>query len=149
MWYLFEIHGFHSMIHALDHFRHASCHLPHRDGCLYTRTDGIDAGRQTEEIQAFVLLADGILSIDFGDIGMILLDGLPRGEEGQLPRGFIYTLRCRHRELKRVYLLQLVALGLLIFPSFRGLPVELFRSELQRMSLDVILIAEAGFRQRQ
>ena len=37
---------------------------------------GIDAGAKAEEVEFLVLLADGVLSVDFGDVGVTLGDRL-------------------------------------------------------------------------
>lgn len=77
--YFFEIHGLHGAVHALDHARHAACDLPHRDGGLHPARDGVDARAQAQEVELLVLLADGVLGVDLGDVWMVLLDGLVLG----------------------------------------------------------------------
>ncbi len=74
--HLFQIHGLHRRIHALDYTGHAARHLPHGDGRLHPAADGIDSAGQAEEVEPFVLLADGVLGVDFGDVAVVLLDGL-------------------------------------------------------------------------
>ncbi len=79
---LFEIHRLHSLIHALDDVGHAARDLPHRDGRLDPTADGVDARREPQQIQSFVLLPDRVLRVDLGDVGVVLLDGL---DISQLP----------------------------------------------------------------
>lgn len=74
--YLLQIHGLHCGIHSLDYIRHTARHLAHGYGGLYSAADCIDSGAETKEIEAFVLLADGILGVDSGDVGVVLLDRL-------------------------------------------------------------------------
>lgn len=75
--YLFQIHALHSRVHPPYHIRHTARDLAHRDGGLDARADGIDARRETQQVEFFVLLADGVLRVDFGYVGVVLLDGLP------------------------------------------------------------------------
>ena len=94
--HLFQIHGLHRRIHALDYTRHAPRHLPHRDGRLHPAADGIDSAGQAEEVEPLVLLADGVLGVDFGDVAVALLDGLwgKRGSyEHRLRSGTIMLAR--------------------------------------------------------
>lgn len=73
---LFEIHGFHGLVHALDDVHHAPRDLAHGDGGLHAAGDGIDAAPEAEEVEALVLLADGVLRVDLGDVAVALLDCL-------------------------------------------------------------------------
>lgn len=77
--YLLQIHRLHGLIHPLDHIRHTPRNLPHRNRRLHPRADGIDPRRESQQIQSLVLLPDGILRVNFGDVGMVLLYGLGRG----------------------------------------------------------------------
>jgi hypothetical protein len=74
--YLFEIHALHGGIHAFDYVCHTARYLPHRHRRLYTRAHGVYSGREAEEVEVLVLLADRILGVDFGDVGVVLLDRL-------------------------------------------------------------------------
>lgn len=53
--------------------------MAHGDGGLDAGGDGVDAGAEAEEVEFFVLFADGVLGVDFGDVGVVLLDGLVGG----------------------------------------------------------------------
>lgn len=74
--HFFKIHRLHGAVHALDHARHAAGDLPHGDGGLHSAGDGVDARAQAEEVELLVLLADGVLGVDLGDVWVVLLDGL-------------------------------------------------------------------------
>lgn len=80
--YLFQIHALHRSIHALDHIRHAARHRPHRDGRLHARADGIQPRAQSQQVDLLILLADRILRVDLGDVGVALLDCLGVMERG-------------------------------------------------------------------
>lgn len=44
--YLLQIHGFHGVVHALNHIHHAPRDLSHRNSSLYPARDGIDPAPQ-------------------------------------------------------------------------------------------------------
>lgn len=73
---LLQIHALHRRIHAPHHVRHAACDLAHGDGRLHARGGRVDARGQAEEVDFFVLLADGVLRVDFGNVRVVLLNGL-------------------------------------------------------------------------
>ena len=70
---LFEVHGAHGALHAFYDSGHGAGDLAHGDGGLDARGDGIDAGAEAEEVEFLVLLADGVLGVDFGDVRVVLL----------------------------------------------------------------------------
>ena len=74
--YLLQIHTLHRRIHALDHIRHAARDLPHRHRRLYFGAHGIYSRREAQKVEVLVLLANRILGVDFGDVGVVLLDRL-------------------------------------------------------------------------
>ena len=74
--HLFQIHTLHRAVHAAHHVRHASGHLPHRDGRLDPAADCVDAARQSQQVQLLILLSDRVLRVDFGNVAVVLLDGL-------------------------------------------------------------------------
>ncbi len=74
--YLLQIHTLHRTIHPPHHIRHAPRDLPHRHRGLHFRAHGVDARAEAQEIEFLVLLADGILGVDFRDVGVALLDCL-------------------------------------------------------------------------
>lgn len=78
---LFQIHTLHRLIHPFDYIRHAARDLSHRHRCLDFRAHGVDSRCQAEEVEVLVLLADGILGVDFRYVGVVLLYGL-QGREG-------------------------------------------------------------------
>lgn len=99
---LLQIHGLHRAIHALDHAHHAPRHLPHGHGGLHPAGNGVDPAAQPQQVQPLVLLPDGVLRVDLGDVRVVLLDGF----------------------------LELVLLGRFVAAGFDGLAVELFGGEL-------------------
>ena len=84
MAHLFKVHTSHRTLHPFHYPSHAACHLPHGDGGLDSAGDGIDPGPEAEEIEFFILLADGILGVDLGDVGVVLLDCLERRSCGSI-----------------------------------------------------------------
>lgn len=125
--HLLQIHSFHRLVHPLDDVGHAARDLAHGDGGLHAAGDGIDPAPQAEEVEPLVLLADGVLGVDLGDVGVALLD--------RLGCGCVSTdVVCRRGEGEGgggTDLLQLVLLGLLILGRLCGLPVELLGRELR------------------
>ena len=94
--------------------------------------DGIDAAGEAEEVELFVLLADGVLGVDFGDVGVALLDGLAV----EWSQRSVFRLIGLEREKKRErHLFELVLFGDFVFAGFGCLSVELFRGELGRAEL--------------
>ena len=77
-------------------------YLAHGDGGLDAGGDGVEAGGEAEEVEGFGALADGVLGVDFGDVGVGLLDGF----------------------------FELVLFGRFVFAGFGGLAVQLFCCEL-------------------
>ena len=112
------------MIHPFDYIHHAARHLAHRDRCLYSAGDRIDPASQSQQIQSFILLADGILGVDLCDVVVSLLDGLISSSAQLLVLGALRGME------GKVYLLELVLLGLLVLAGFCCLAVELLRCEL-------------------
>ena len=74
--HLFQIHGFHGAFHPAHDAGHAARYLPHRHGGLDPAGDGVDPRAEAEEVEFLVLLADRVLGVDLGDVGVVLLDGL-------------------------------------------------------------------------
>ena len=64
--------------------------MAHCHGGLDPRRDGIDAGGQAQEVDFFVLFADGVGGVDFGNVRVVLLEGLFQLGflERFVPRGF-------------------------------------------------------------
>lgn len=133
---LVEVHGLHGALHAADDAGHAARHLAHRDGRLDAGGDGVDAGGEAEEGELFVLLPDGVLGVDFGNVWVVLLDGLEdrrgglvlAGVEGDANRCFVWERRRkggRGMEEEDMYadLLELVLLRRLVFARFGRLSV--------------------------
>lgn len=84
--YLFQIHGAHGAFHTFDDAGHGAGDLAHGDGCLDPGSDGVDAAAESEEVEFLVLLADGILGVYLGYVGVVLLDSL-LGERKKLLAG--------------------------------------------------------------
>lgn len=97
--------------------------MAHRDRSLYSAGDRIDPASQSQQIQSFILLTDGVLCVDLCDVVVSLLDGLISSSAA---RSF-GALRGMEG---KVYLLELVLLGLLVLAGFCCLAVELLRCEL-------------------
>lgn len=72
----FKVHALHCFIHSSNNRCHVSCHLPHRDGCFYSACDGVYATGQSQEIQRFRLLPDGIGGVYPGSFVVALLQRL-------------------------------------------------------------------------
>jgi hypothetical protein len=89
---------------------------------LHTTRNRIDPASQPQQIQAFILLADGVLCVDLCNVVVSLLDRL-------------YILisalfwGCGVMESK-AYLLELVFLGLLVLAGFCCLAIQLLCCEL-------------------
>jgi hypothetical protein len=112
------------LIHPLDYIHHAARHLAHRDRGLYPARNRINPASQSQQIQSFILLADGILGVDLCDVVVSLLDGLISSSAQLLVLGALRGME------GKVYLLELVLLGLLVLAGFCCLAVELLRCEL-------------------
>ena len=119
---LLQIHSLHSLIHPFDYIHHAARHLAHRDRCLYSARHRIDPASQSQQIQSFILLADGVLGVDLCDVVVSLLDSLISSSAARS--------WCVRGMEGKVYLLELVLLGLLVLAGFCCLAVELLRCEL-------------------
>jgi len=76
--------------------------LTHRHSGLDSTGHSIDPRGQAQQIQLLVLLADGILSVDFGNVAVVLLDCF----------------------------FQFCLFGVFVLAGFGGLAVELFGGEL-------------------
>jgi hypothetical protein len=100
--HLFQIHSLHSSIHAFYHIRHTTRDLTHRHSRLDSACYSIDPRSQTQEVQLLVLLANGVLGVDFGNIAVVLLDCF----------------------------FQFCLFGIFVFAGFGGLAIELFGCEL-------------------
>lgn len=74
--HLFEIHLLHSAVHAFHYVCHTTRDLTHRHSRLHSASDSIDPAGQPQQIQLLILLANGILSVDLGDVAVVLLDRL-------------------------------------------------------------------------
>jgi hypothetical protein len=101
--YLFQIHGLHGSIHAFYHIGHTTRDLAHRHSRLDLTGDSIDPRSQAQQVELLVLLADGVLGVDFGNVAVVLLDGL----------------------------FQFCLFGVFVLAGFGGLAVELFGGELE------------------
>lgn len=73
--YLLQIHRLHRPIHPFHHPSHAPRDLPHRHRRLHPTRHRIDPAPQSQEVEPLVLLADGVLSVDLGNVRVVLLDG--------------------------------------------------------------------------
>jgi len=76
--------------------------LAHRHSSLDPTGHSIDPRGQAQQVELLVLLADGILSVDFGNVAVVLLDCF----------------------------FQFCLFGVFVLAGFGGLAVELFGGEL-------------------
>lgn len=135
--HLFQIHALHRLIHTPHHIRHAAGHTPHGNSSLDSRAHGIDSAGESEKLQVFVFLPNGVAGVYFGDVVVALRYGLDRTSqrgEGGKARG--------RRGKGQTYLLELRLLGLFIFAGFGGLAVELLGCELR--VVDGVSVRRAG-----
>jgi hypothetical protein len=100
--HLFQIHSLHSSIHAFYHIRHTTRDLTHRHSRLDPTGNSIDPRSQAQQVELLVLLADGVLGVDFGNVAVVLLDCF----------------------------FQFCLFGVFVLACFGGLAVELFGCEL-------------------
>jgi len=126
--YPLRTHGFHSNIQTPVDLHHVACDLAHRDGCLYAAGDGVDARGELQEVQLFVLLADGVAGVDAGNVVVALLHSL------------VCERQCRDMGvgIDGAHLFQLRLLRLLLFPGLERLSVQRLGGELLGVSVLII-----------
>lgn len=123
--YAFRTHRLHGDIQTSVDLHHVARDLAHSNCCLYTASDGIDAGGELQEVELLVLFADGVSGVDACDIVVALLHSLASA-----------SVCCwlGARLVVRAHLFQLGLLGLLFLAGFEGLPVQRLGCELVKVS---------------
>lgn len=113
--YAFRTHRLHGHVQAPVDLHHVASDLAHSDCCLYTASDGIDAGGELQEVELLILFADGVSGVDACNVVVALLHSLASA-----------SVCCwlGARLVVRAHLLQLSLLSLLFLAGFEGLPVQ-------------------------
>jgi hypothetical protein len=72
----FEIHVIHRFVYSSDDGGHISCYLPHRNGGFYSACDGVYAAGESQQVESFRFLPDGIGGVYTGSVVVAFLECL-------------------------------------------------------------------------